>query len=94
MNIALFGWIATAVQTTSYFVPKASTLKKIQAVAACLWIVYGVKMGANPVIVANLIVGGVALLTSFRNRPSNTNSTPFVPVLANNPETEPPLKCD
>lgn len=48
MTIALFGWVATAVQTVSYFVPRASTLKKIQAVAACLWIAYGVKMGASP----------------------------------------------
>jgi hypothetical protein len=93
MTIALFGWVATAVQTTSYFVPKASTLKKIQAAAACLWIAYGVKMGANPVIVANLIVGGVALLTSLRNRPSTINSTTLAPVLISS-KTEAPLKCD
>lgn len=88
MTIALFGWIATAVQTTSYFVPKASTLKKIQAVAACLWIVYGVKMGATPVIAANLIVGAAALLTSLRNRSSNGSTAPLVPTLASS-ETEP-----
>jgi hypothetical protein len=93
MTIALFGWIATAVQTTSYFVPKASTLKKIQAAAACLWIVYGVKMGATPVIAANLIVGGAALLTSLRNRSSNGDASPLIPALANS-ETEPPLNCD
>ncbi len=93
MTIALFGWIATAVQTTSYFVPKTSTLKKIQAVAACLWIVYGVRMGATPIIAANLIVGGAALLTSLRNRSSNTNSTSFAPVLASS-ETEAPPKSD
>lgn len=68
MTIALFGWVATAVQTASYFAPKASTLKKIQAVAACLWIAYGVKMGAPPIIAANLIVGVAALLTALRSR--------------------------
>ncbi|MFZ0516458.1 MAG: hypothetical protein WA626_11995 [Acidobacteriaceae bacterium] len=82
MTIALFGWVATGVQTVSYFVPKASTLKKIQAVAACLWIVYGVKMGASPVIVANLIVGAAALLTALRSRTANAGSAPLVPALS------------
>jgi len=93
MTIAWFGWIATAVQTTSYFVPSTSMLKKIQAVAACLWIAYGVKMGASPVVVANLIVGAAALLSSFRNRRSTVNPTPFGPVLAN-AETNPAPNCD
>ncbi len=66
MTTAWFGWIATAVFATSYFVPKASTLMQIQAAAACLWIIYGVKMDASPVIVANLIVAGAALSSSFR----------------------------
>lgn len=88
MTIALFGWVATGVQTVSYFVPKASTLKKIQAVAACLWIAYGVKMGASPIIVANLIVGAAALLTALRGRTSNATSAPLVLPLAST-ETEP-----
>lgn len=93
MTIALFGWVATAVQTVSYFVPKASTLKKIQAVAACLWIAYGVKMGASPVIAANLIVGATALFTALRSRTANASSTPLVPALATT-ETEPPSNCN
>lgn len=92
MTIALFGWVATGVQTVSYFVPKASTLKKIQAVAACLWIAYGVKMGASPIIVANLIVGAAALLTALRSR-SASASSPLVPALAST-ETDPPLHGD
>ena len=93
MTIAWFGWIATAVQTISYIVPSTSTLKKIQAVAACLWIAYGVKLGATPIIVANLIVGGAALLSSFRNRRSTANPAPFGPVLAN-AKTNPAPNCD
>jgi hypothetical protein len=93
MTIALFGWVATGVQTVSYFVPRASTLKKIQAVAACLWIAYGVKMGASPIIVANLIVGAAALLTALRSRTSNAGSSPLVPALATS-EIEPTLHCD
>lgn len=93
MTIALFGWIATAVQATSYFVPSTSMLKKIQAVAACLWIAYGVKMGANPVIVANLIVGGAALLTSFRNRRSKENPPNVSPLLVH-AKARPTPTCD
>jgi hypothetical protein len=93
MTVALFGWVATAVQTVSYFVPKASTLKKIQAVAACLWIAYGVRMGASPVIAANLIVGAAALLTALRSRNADTSVAQLVPTV---PSTQagPPLHCD
>jgi hypothetical protein len=65
---ALLGWVATAVFTTSYFFRRASTLTKIQAAAACLWIIYGMKIGAFPVVVANLFVAGAALYSSFRGR--------------------------
>ena len=85
MTIAWFGWMATAVFTTSYFVAKTSTLKKIQAAAACLWIVYGVKTGSTPLIVSNLIVVAAVLITSFRSRSSNANS----PRLLGTQETEP-----
>ncbi len=68
MTIAWFGWLATAVFATSYFVPRTSTLMKIQAAASCLWIIYGVKLGAIPIVVANLIVAGAALFSSFRKQ--------------------------
>lgn len=93
MTIAWFGWMATAVFTTSYFVAKTSTLKQIQAAAACLWIVYGVKTGSTPLIVSNLIVVAAVLITSLRNRPSNAGSTPLVSGLAS-AETDPPLRRD
>ncbi|MGC1871819.1 MAG: hypothetical protein WA700_12740 [Acidobacteriaceae bacterium] len=92
MTIALFGWIATGVQTVSYFVPKASTLKKIQAVAACVWIVYGIKMGASPVIAANLIVGAAALLTALRSRATAAGPPPLLPVIAGTESNVP--DCD
>lgn len=66
MKAAWIGWVATAVFATSYFVPSVSMLKKIQAAAACLWILYGVNIGAIPVIVANVIVAGAALFSTFR----------------------------
>ena len=66
MTIAWVGWLATAVFAVSYFVPGISALRKIQAAAACLWIVYGIRIGAMPVIAANVIVAGAALYSSFR----------------------------
>ena len=83
MTGAWIGWIATAVFATSYFVPRLSTLSRIQAAAACLCIVYGLKIGAMPVIAANLIVAGAALYSSFRNRdasPAENAPAPGQPV--------------
>jgi hypothetical protein len=66
MNISMIGWVATAAFGASYLFRRPATLRKIQAFAACLWIVYGVAIGAVPVIVANVIVAGAALYSSFR----------------------------
>ena len=61
------GWVATAVFSTSYFFRRQMALRLIQAAAACLWITYGVAIGARPVVVANLIVAA-AVYTSFPKR--------------------------
>jgi len=65
-NASMIGWVATAVFAISYFFQRAATLRKIQACAACLWILYGIAIGALPVIVANVIVAGAALYSSCR----------------------------
>jgi Bacterial inner membrane protein len=64
------GWIATAVFSTSYFFRRPDALRRIQAAAACLWIIYGAILHAFPVVAANLIVAAAALVTSSRRQPS------------------------
>jgi hypothetical protein len=41
-------------------------------VAACLWVTYGVIIHAPPVIVANVVVAGVAVYSSFFARATGT----------------------
>lgn len=62
------GWVATAAFTSSYFVRNPLRIRAIQAVAACLWLGYGVVIGAMPVIVANVLVASAALYTLWRDR--------------------------
>ena len=62
------GWAATAIFSTSYFFRRPAALRYIQAAAACLWMVYGMAIGARPVIVANFIVAAAALYSSFLAR--------------------------
>ena len=59
MNISMIGWVATAAFAISYFFRRPATLRKIQAFAACLWIMYGIAIGALPVIVVLMIVGAI-----------------------------------
>ena len=59
------GWVATAVFATSYFFRRPATLRRVQAATACLWVAYGLAIGALPVVAANVIVGAVALYSSF-----------------------------
>jgi hypothetical protein len=62
------GWIATAVFASSYFSKAPSTLRRVQAAAALLWVIYGVMIQAMPVVAANLIVASVALYSSLKPR--------------------------
>lgn len=64
----LIGWIATAVFASSYFFQKPAVLRRFQAFAALLWISYGILIQATPVIAANLIVGTLAIWSSFRKQ--------------------------
>jgi len=60
------GWLATAVVVSSYFFRQPATLRRIQSVGALTWLVYGVLIHEPPVVVANVIVAGTALWSSFR----------------------------
>jgi len=60
------GWLATAVFMSSYFAKGPIMLRRIQGVAAALWTTYGILIHSWPVIVANILVAGVAVATSFR----------------------------
>jgi len=67
------GWIATAVFAVSYFCRQPAAMRRVQALAAALWIAYGVAIKAPPVIVANLVVAALAIISSFRRRDPQRN---------------------
>jgi hypothetical protein len=66
--IEWIGWIATAVFAVSYFCRQPAAMRRVQALAATLWIIYGGAINAPPVIVANLVVATVAIISSFQRR--------------------------
>jgi hypothetical protein len=59
------GWLATAIFLASYVSKDQGKLRRIQALAAVLWVTYGAILHAVPVVVANLLVAGVALYSSL-----------------------------
>lgn len=64
------GWLATAVFAASYVAKSSRVLRRVQALAACLWIGYGIALGAAPVVAANVIVAVMAVLSSLRGKAS------------------------
>jgi hypothetical protein len=60
MAIDSLGWTATAVFVASYLCKRSRALKRVQMAGALIWIVYGLLMGAAPVVVANALVFGAA----------------------------------
>jgi hypothetical protein len=60
------GWLATAVFVSSYVLKDQTKLRRLQAIGAGLWIVYGLLLHALPVVAANVIVAAVALYSTRR----------------------------
>src|SRR5579871_3940453 len=68
MKLEWIGWVATALFASSYFFKQANALRKVQAGAALVWVVYGVIIHAFPVVVANVVVASVALYSAVLDR--------------------------
>jgi hypothetical protein len=64
--IDAIGWVATAVFLASYSCSDPRKLRLMQAAAALLWVGYGVLLHAVPIIVANLLVAGVAAYSALQ----------------------------
>lgn len=71
------GWIATAMFVSSYFFKRPALLRAAQMAGAMLWILYGVLIGAMPVIVANALVFGAATWTLIRAEVDNRSRMPL-----------------
>ncbi len=65
-TVELVGWLATALFSVSYFLRRPVHLRRVQSLAAVVWIVYGVLISSRPVVVANVIVATLALWSSLR----------------------------
>jgi hypothetical protein len=66
--IDALGWTATVIFAASYFFRTQERLRTAQMVAAVLWTIYGMSIGAPPVIVANILVLSAAAWTTLRAR--------------------------
>ena len=66
MSPSVIGWVATATQISSYLFRKEKTLTRIQAMAAVLWLIFGIAIGSWPVVAANVMVCGAAFYASLR----------------------------
>lgn len=64
--IEWLGWAATAVFVGSYFCRRPQVLRAVQMVGALMWVVYGVLLGALPVVAANVLVCAAAGWTVAR----------------------------
>jgi hypothetical protein len=69
MKLDWIGWIATGLFASSYFFKQPMALRKVQALAALLWVVYGLMIHALPVVVANVVVAAVAVGSGLPWRP-------------------------
>jgi hypothetical protein len=64
MKLDWIGWLATAVFASSYLFKQPQALRRVQAGAALLWVIYGTIIHAFPVVVANVVVAGMAMYSS------------------------------
>lgn len=62
------GWAATAIFTASYLCREPKSIKRIQALGAVVWLLYGVLIHSLPVIISNVVVAGIAFYSSLDRR--------------------------
>ena len=67
------GWVATALFASSYLVKTTKVMRRVQALAALLWVAYGIWSNALPIIVANVIVATLALYSDWKNARNPAN---------------------
>jgi Bacterial inner membrane protein len=78
------GWVATALFAVSYFCKTPRSMRRVQALAAFLWVGYGIWMNALPIIVANLVVASLALYSDWKQpRSSITDERQSQPETTN-----------
>jgi hypothetical protein len=72
MKLEWIGWIATAAFASSYLCNGPKSLRRVQAGAATLWVIYGLIIHAFPVVVANVVVAAMATFSSplMRRKPA------------------------
>lgn len=68
MRLDWIGWIATAAFACSYLCKQPGSLRRVQAAAATLWVIYGLIIHAFPVVVANVVVAAMAVFSSAQLR--------------------------
>lgn len=68
MTLDAIGWLATAVFSASYLFRSGAALRRVQALAALLWIGYGIAIASKPVIAANAIVAFAAVASAVARR--------------------------
>jgi hypothetical protein len=72
MRLDWIGWVATAAFASSYLCKQPGSLRRVQAGAATLWVIYGLIIHAYPVIVANVVVAAMAVFSAplMRRKPA------------------------
>jgi hypothetical protein len=67
-NMEWIGWAATATFAVSYLYKDPVVLRRWQGGAALLWMSYGFVIHSAPIVVANIIVAGLALGSALLSR--------------------------
>jgi uncharacterized protein with PQ loop repeat len=72
MRLDWIGWVATAAFASSYLCKSPQSLRRVQAGAATLWVIYGLIIHAFPVVVANVVVAAMATFAAplLRRKPA------------------------
>ncbi len=76
------GWLAMVAFAASYLCKNAVTLRRAQAGAAVVWIIYGLASGTAPVVVSNAVVAFMAVAyPAIKQRLEQPSVKPAPPLI-------------
>jgi hypothetical protein len=65
--VEIMGWLAPGFTMLSFVVNKMLLLRTLNLIACFVWVIYGILIESNPVIVTNAAIAGIHLYWFFRN---------------------------
>jgi hypothetical protein len=67
--IEVLGYLAMTLTMLSFTFSDMEVLRRVNLLGCLVWIVYGILMGSNPIILTNVAIASVHIFSIYKKKP-------------------------